>query len=75
VQLGARWEPPPAHDLADLVHRLAGLPALAVDCYCGGGAVLAAKATGRRWLATERDEATAVLARERLARVPRKPGE
>src|SRR5262245_27470246 len=49
--------------------------ALVVDCHAGGGAFLAAaKATHRRWLATERDEATAVLARERLAGVPRKPG-
>jgi hypothetical protein len=30
----------------------------------------AAKATGRRWLATERDEATAVLARERMPGPP-----
>jgi DNA modification methylase len=39
-----------------------------VDPYAGGAAFLAAaKATGRRWLATERDETTALIARKRLA--------
>jgi hypothetical protein len=42
--------------------------ALVVDTYAGGAAFLAAaKATGRRWLATERDETTALIARSRLA--------
>jgi DNA modification methylase len=42
--------------------------ALVVDPYAGGAAFLAAaKATGRRWLATERDETTAWIARKRLA--------
>jgi hypothetical protein len=48
---------------------------LVVDPYAGGGAFPgAAKATNRRWLATERDEATVIIARKRLAGVPRKPG-
>jgi hypothetical protein len=43
---------------------------LVVDYYCGGGAFLAAaKSTARSWPATERDEAPAVLAWERLAGV------
>jgi DNA modification methylase len=51
-----------------LIQRLTGPGQLVVDPYAGGGAfVAAAKATGRRWLATERDEATAVIARKRLA--------
>src|SRR5262249_48446740 len=42
--------------------------ALMVDPYAGGASFLAAaKATGRRWLATERDETTALIARRRLA--------
>lgn len=42
--------------------------ALVVDPYAGGAAFLvAAKRSGRRWLATERDEATALIARKRLA--------
>ncbi len=50
------------------VESLTGPGALVVDPYAGGGAFLAAaKATGRRWLATERDEATALVARQRLA--------
>jgi len=51
-----------------LPHRTAdGTWALAVDCYAGGAALLAAaKATGRRWLATEQDETTALIARRRL---------
>jgi ParB-like chromosome segregation protein Spo0J len=40
---------------------------LVVDPYAGGGAFCAAaKATGRRWLATERDRATALIARRRV---------
>ena len=51
-----------------LIQRLTEPGQLVVDPYAGGGAFLAAaKATGRRWLATERDEATAVIARKRLA--------
>jgi hypothetical protein len=50
------------------IENLTGPEALVVDCYAGGAAFLAAaKATGRRWLATERDEATALIARRRLA--------
>jgi hypothetical protein len=42
--------------------------ALVVDPYTGGAAFLAAaKATNRRWLATEQDETTALIARKRLA--------
>ena len=41
---------------------------LVVDPFCGGGAIPAAcKAIGRRWLSTELDEATALIARQRLA--------
>jgi hypothetical protein len=51
-----------------LIQRLTEPGALVVDCYCGGGTVPAAcKATGRRWLATEVDGATATAARKRLA--------
>jgi hypothetical protein len=42
--------------------------ALIADCYAGGAAFLAAaKATNRRWLATEQDETTVLIARKRLA--------
>lgn len=51
-----------------LIQRLTEPGALVVDPYCGGGQVPAgAKATGRRWLATEIDKATALIARRRLA--------
>ena len=51
-----------------LIQRLTEPGQLIVDPYAGGAAFLAAaKATNRRWLATERDEATAVIARKRLA--------
>ena len=51
-----------------LIQRLTEPGELVVDPYAGGGAFpAAAKATNRRWLATERDEATAVIARKRLA--------
>lgn len=41
---------------------------LVVDPFCGGGAIPAAcKAIGRRWLSTELDKATALIARKRLA--------
>jgi len=50
-----------------LIQRLTEPGQLVVDPYAGGGAFLAAaKATNRRWLATERDEATAIIARKRL---------
>src|SRR5262249_50223294 len=50
------------------IEHLTAPEALVVDPYTGGAAFLAAaKATNRRWLATERDEATAVIARQRLA--------
>ena len=50
------------------IENLTGPGALVVDPYAGGAAFLAAaKATGRRWLATERDETTALIARRRLA--------
>ena len=56
-----------------LIQRLTEPGQLVVDPYAGGGTFLtAAKATGRRWLATERDEATALIARERLAGTARK---
>jgi ParB-like chromosome segregation protein Spo0J len=42
--------------------------ALVVDGYCGGGTIPAAcKCLGRNWLATERDKATALIARRRLS--------
>ncbi len=50
-----------------LIEHLTEPNALVVDCYAGGGAFpAAAKATGRRWLATEMDETTALIARKRL---------
>jgi hypothetical protein len=51
-----------------LIEHLTKPGALVIDPYAGGAAFLAAaKATNRRWLATERDEATALIARKRLA--------
>ena len=56
-----------------LIRRLTEPGQLVVDPYAGGGAFLAAcKATNRRWLATERDEATALVARQRLAEMDRR---
>ena len=56
-----------------LIRRLTEPGELVVDPYAGGGAFLAAaKATNRRWLATERDEATALIARKRLAEMDRR---
>jgi hypothetical protein len=53
-----------------LIQRLTEPGQLVVDPYAGGGAFIAAcKATHRRWLATERDEATAHIARQRLAEI------
>jgi hypothetical protein len=41
---------------------------LVVDPYCGGGTIPSAcKGLGRTWLATERDKATAMIARRRLS--------
>jgi hypothetical protein len=57
-------------EAAYLIRRLTLPGDLVVDPYCGGGTVPAAcKANGRRWLATEIDRATALLARRRLAAV------
>ena len=56
-----------------LIQRLTEPGQLVVDPYAGGGAFIAAcKATNRRWLATERDEATALIARKRLAEMDRR---
>ena len=42
--------------------------ALVVDGYCGGGTIPSVcKGLGRNWLATERDKATALIARRRLS--------
>jgi hypothetical protein len=55
-------------EAAYLIQRLTEPGQLVVDPYAGGGAfVAAAKATNRRWLATEQDETTALIARKRLA--------
>jgi hypothetical protein len=63
------WEQQEA-EAAYLIEHLTEPGALVVDCYAGGAAFLAAaKATGRRWLATERDETTAWIARRRLAQL------
>jgi hypothetical protein len=51
-----------------LIEHLTEPGQLVVDPYAGGGAFLAAaKILGRRWLATERDEGTVLIARSRLA--------
>ena len=56
-----------------LIRRLTEPGQLVVDPYAGGGAFLAAcKASNRRWLATERHEATALVARKRLAEMDRR---
>ena len=50
-----------------LVRHLTEPGQLVVDPFCGGGQVPAAcKALGRRWLATEEDKATALVARKRV---------
>jgi ParB family chromosome partitioning protein len=55
-------------EAAYLIERLTMPNSLIVDPYCGGGAIsAAAKATGRRWVATEKDRTTAQVARKRLA--------
>ncbi len=51
-----------------LIQRLTEPGQLVVDPFCGGGTIPAAcKTLGRRWLATEVDRATALVARKRLA--------
>jgi len=50
-----------------LIQRLTEPGQLIVDPFCGGGTVPAAcKSLGRKWLATERDRNTALVARKRL---------
>jgi len=50
--------------------KLRGQPpvqSIVVDPFCGGGTIVAAaKKLGRRWLATEMDNATALVARKRV---------
>ena len=51
-----------------LIQRLTEPGQFIVDPFCGGGTIPAAcKALGRKWLATERDRSTALVARKRLA--------
>ena len=51
-----------------LIEKLTEPGQLVVDPYCGGGTIpMACKTLGRRWLATEIDKATALVARKRLA--------
>ena len=51
-----------------LIQRLTEPGELVVDPFCGGGQVPAAcKAIGRKWLATEINRTTAMIARKRLA--------
>ncbi len=51
-----------------LIERLTEPGQIVVDPFCGGGTIpAAAKKLGRRWLATEVDKATALVARKRLA--------
>jgi hypothetical protein len=51
-----------------LINHLTHPGDLIVDPFCGGGTVPAAcKSQGRRWLATEIDKTTALIARKRLA--------
>ncbi len=50
-----------------LVRHLTEPGQFVVDPFCGGGQIPAAcKALGRRWLATEEDKATALVARKRV---------
>ena len=50
------------------VERLTEPGQLVVDPFAGGGTIPAAcKVLGRRWLATEKDRNTALVARKRLA--------
>jgi DNA modification methylase len=51
-----------------LINRLTQPGDLVVEPFCGGGTIPAAcKSTGRRWLASEIDKTTAIIARKRLA--------
>jgi DNA modification methylase len=51
-----------------LINQLTCAGDLIVDPFCGGGTVPAAcQSLGRRWLATEIDKTTALIARKRLA--------
>ena len=51
-----------------VIQRLTEPGQLVVDPFCGGGTIPAAcKTLGRRWLATEKDRNTALVARKRLA--------
>jgi len=53
-----------------LIEKLTEPGELVVEPFCGGGSVPAAcKKLGRRWIATEIDEATALIARKRLSEV------
>jgi hypothetical protein len=55
-------------EVAYLVQRLTEPGQLIVDPFCGGGTIPAAcKALGRKWLATEKDRNTALVARKRLS--------
>ena len=54
------------------IQRLTELGQLVVDPFCGGGQIPAAcKGLGRRWLATEINRNTALVARKRLAELSR----
>ena len=56
-----------------LVRHLTEPGQLVVDPFCGGGQIPAAcKALGRRWLATEEDKATALVARKRVGEKKRR---
>ncbi len=53
-----------------LIEKLTEPGELIVEPFCGGGSVVAAaKKMGRRWIATEIDETTALIARKRLSEV------
>ena len=55
-----------------LIEKLTEPGQLVVDPFCGGGTIPAAcKLLGRRWLATEKDRNTALVARKRLAEMSR----
>jgi site-specific DNA-methyltransferase (adenine-specific) len=54
-------------EVEHLISRLTHPGDLIVDPFCGGGTVPAAcKSLGRRWLATEINKNTALIARKRL---------
>jgi hypothetical protein len=55
-----------------VIEKLTEAGQLVVDPFCGGGQIPAAcKALGRRWIATEIDRGTALIARKRLAEMSR----